>query len=69
MYYLAPEFRGADRQTVFITTDAGLLYSIRMRVQGRAIEATVVLARCSRNHSLERTGSAPNWRVPNPTRS
>ena len=30
------EFGGSDRQTLFITTDAGSLYSIRMRVQGMA---------------------------------
>ena len=28
------EFGGSDRKTLFITTDAGSLYSIRMRVQG-----------------------------------
>ncbi|MRR52778.1 MAG: SMP-30/gluconolactonase/LRE family protein, partial [Rhodocyclaceae bacterium] len=28
------EFGGADRKTLFITTDSGSLYSIRMRVQG-----------------------------------
>ena len=30
------EFGGSDRKTLFITTDAGSLYSIRMRVQGVA---------------------------------
>ncbi len=34
------EFGGSDRQTLFITTDAGSLYSIRMRVQGVAGGAT-----------------------------
>ena len=28
------EFGGSDRKTLFITTDAGSLYSIRMRIQG-----------------------------------
>jgi gluconolactonase len=33
------EFGGSDRKTLFITTDAGSLYSIRMRVQGVATVA------------------------------
>ena len=33
------EFGGADRRTLFITTDAGSLYSIRMRTQGPALAA------------------------------
>ena len=34
------EFGGSDRRTLFITTDRGLLYSIRMRVRGAAPAST-----------------------------
>lgn len=34
------EFGGSDRKTLFITTDAGSLYSIRMRTQGVAVDNT-----------------------------
>jgi len=34
------EFGGSDRKTLFITTDAGSLYSIRMRVRGATIRTT-----------------------------
>lgn len=34
------EFGGSDRRTLFITTDSGLLYSIRMRVRGVAPAST-----------------------------
>ncbi len=39
------EFGGSDRKTLFITTDSGSLYSIRMRVQGVAPTSTNTPAR------------------------